>query len=187
MRWRDAVPARFRFSVKVPKAITHTGGLADLELLGSFLAEVSVLETKLGCLLVQLPPKLSFDAAVANKFFRQLRALISVPVACEPRHESWFAPEANRLLESYRIARVAADPACVPTASSPSGWRGFSYYRLHGSPRIYYSAYSAEFIAALAGRVKKESATGRDVWVIFDNTTLGAATRNTLDLVSLMA
>ncbi len=182
MRWRDAVSETFRFSVKMPKTITHTSGLKDLELLVSFLAEVSVLESKLGCLLVQLPPKLSFDEIGANKFFGKLRALTSVPVACEPRHESWFAPEAGDLLEKYEMARVAADPARFPAAATPGGWRGFSYYRLHGSPRIYYSAYPPEFIAALAAQVKKERAAGRDVWVIFDNTTLGAATRNALDL-----
>lgn len=182
MRWRDAVPETFRFAVKVPKAITHTSSLKDLELLMSFVAEVSVLASKLGCLLVQLPPKLSFDEIIAEKFFGKLRALTSVAVACEPRHESWFAPEASRLLERYEIARVVADPARVPVAASPRGWRGFSYYRLHGSPRIYYSAYSDDFIAALAVQLKKEREAGRDVWVIFDNTTLGAATRNALDL-----
>jgi len=59
---------------------------------------------------------------------------------------------------------------------------GLSYYRLHGSPKVYYSAYSAEFIARVAARVKEEETADRAVWVIFDNTTLGAATRNALEL-----
>jgi len=89
---------------------------------------------------------------------------------------------ADWLLESWQVARVAADPARVPRAAAPGGWRGLSYYRLHGSPKVYYSAYSAEFIARGAARVKEEETADRAVWVIFDNTTLGAATRNALEL-----
>src|ERR1700744_6501821 len=58
-RWADSVPDGFRFSVKVPKAITHEGALAcSRETLQKFFGEVSGLGDKLGPLLVQLPPKL---------------------------------------------------------------------------------------------------------------------------------
>ncbi len=183
VRWRDAVPEGFRFSVKMPKTITHQSQLRDTdELVATFLEEAGVLGIKLGCLLVQLPPKLSFASAVAGEFFASLRARTAVPIACEPRHASWFEDDADRLLESYEVARVAADPARVPAAADPGGWRGFSYYRLHGWPKVYYSAYSAEFIAGVAARVREEEAADRTAWVIFDNTTLGAATRNALHL-----
>ena len=187
LRWRDSVPESFRFSVKMPKTITHTHQLRDAdELVAGFLEEAGALGSKLGCLLVQLPPKLSFDPAVAGEFFASLRARTSLPIACEPRHASWFEEAPDRLLESCRVARVAADPARVPLAAEPGGWSGFRYYRLHGSPKIYYSAYSAEFISALAARVRKEQTADRAVWVIFDNTTLGAATRNALDLAQTL-
>jgi uncharacterized protein YecE (DUF72 family) len=183
MRWRDSVPHGFRFSVKLPKTVTHTHQLRQAdELVARFLEEAGALGNKLGCLLVQLPPKLSFDSGVAGEFFGLLRRRTTVPIVCEPRHASWFAEDADRLLESYQVARVAADPARVPAAVEPGGWRGFSYYRLHGSPKVYYSAYSAEFISALAARLRDEATADRAVWVIFDNTTLGAATRNALDL-----
>ncbi|HEX3557020.1 MAG TPA: DUF72 domain-containing protein [Thermoanaerobaculia bacterium] len=58
---------------------------------------------------------------------------------------------------------------------------------LHGSPKIYYSTYSEEFIAALASRIQADAETGRQVWCIFDNTTLGAATRNAAELGDLYA
>lgn len=187
LRWRDAVPHSFRFSVKMPKTITHTHQLRETdELVASFLAEAGALGHKLGCLLVQLPPKVSFDRAVAGEFFASLRARTSLPIACEPRHASWFEEAPDRLLESCRVARVAADPARVPAAAEPGGWRGFSYYRLHGSPKIYYSAYSAEFLSALAARVRSEGSAGATTWVIFDNTTLGAATGNALDLAQAL-
>lgn len=90
------------------------------------------------------------------------------------------------LLVQNEIARVAADPARVPAASLPGGWRGISYYRLHGSPKMYYSAYSEDYIIALGTRLKADVAGGRPVWCIFDNTTLGAAGGNALDLLHAM-
>jgi uncharacterized protein YecE (DUF72 family) len=184
-RWSASVPQFFRFSVKVPRTITHGLRLQQAgALLESFLSEVAGLEDKLGCLLVQLPPSLAFEPDVAARFFSDLRSRSPVPLACEPRHASWFEPWADDLLRELEVARVAADPVRVPEAMEPGGWRGMSYYRLHGSPRMYYSAYSEEHIDALASRVQAEAAAGRNVWCIFDNTTLGAATRNALDLRS---
>jgi uncharacterized protein YecE (DUF72 family) len=186
-RWSAAVPASFRFAVKVPKTITHGLRLRQAgDLLEIFLAEAGGLGDKLGCLLVQLPPSLDFEPAAVAGFFEELRALVSVSidVACEPRHPSWFTPEAEDLLRELSVARVAADPARVPEAAEPGGWRGLSYYRLHGSPKMYYSAYSEEYLDAVAARLRADTAAGRSVWCIFDNTTLGAATRNALDLRS---
>jgi uncharacterized protein YecE (DUF72 family) len=182
-RWRDAVPPGFRFSVKLPKAITHAARLSGTDaLVAAFMEEISVLEAKLGCLLVQLPPSFAYDATVTGRFFENLKSRTAVPIACEPRHASWFAPEADDLLRQFAIARVAADPARAPVAGEPGGSRQFSYFRLHGSPKVYYSAYCPEFINGLAGRVQQETEKDRTVWCIFDNTTLGAATRNGLDL-----
>jgi uncharacterized protein YecE (DUF72 family) len=182
-RWRDAVPPRFRFSVKVPKAITHTARLEGTsDLVAAFIDEISLLKGKLGVVLVQLPPSLDYDATVAAKFFENLRARTAVAIACEPRHESWFAADADALLREFNVARVAADPARMPAAAEPGGSRQFSYFRLHGSPKIYYSAYSDEFISRLAARLRRKATDERTVWCIFDNTTLGAATRNALDL-----
>ncbi len=49
------------------------------------------------------------------------------------------------------------------------------YYRLHGSPRMYDSAYPAEDLDAPASRLA-EAATSAPTWCIFDNTALWAAT-----------
>lgn len=182
-RWSASVPPSFRFAVKVPKTITHGLRLRQAgDLLESFLAEASGLGDKLGCLLVQLPPSLSFEPEVAAGFFADFRSRSPVPLACEPRHPSWFTPEVDGLLLELGVARVAADPARVPEAAEPGGWRGLSYYRLHGSPRIYYSSYPEEYLEVLAARLRADVEAGRSVWCIFDNTTLGAATRNALDL-----
>jgi uncharacterized protein YecE (DUF72 family) len=184
-RWSTSVPSSFRFSVKIPKAITHGLRLQGAEgLLETFLSEASHLGEKLGCLLVQLPPSLEFEAALAKPFFEALHSRSSAAVACEPRHPSWFTPDVEELLTRLGVARVAADPARVPAAAEPGGWSGLGYYRLHGSPKVYYSAYSEEYLDALASRLQEDAAAGRQVWCIFDNTTLGAATGNALDLLA---
>ncbi|MFL5091633.1 MAG: DUF72 domain-containing protein, partial [Xanthobacteraceae bacterium] len=111
-RWAAAVPDGFRFAVKVPKEITHERRLLDArEPLERFLSEVSLLGEKLGPLLVQLPPTLAYDAAVARAFFCALRQRHGGAIVCEPRHPSWFGDVGSNAWAKLRIARVAADPA----------------------------------------------------------------------------
>jgi uncharacterized protein YecE (DUF72 family) len=186
-RWAASVPEDFRFAVKVPKAITHEHRLKDTDnLLDRFLSEASGLGPKLGPLLIQLPPSLSFQQGVADCFLSELRSRVEGSIVCEPRHASWFTPEVEALLDQLRIARVAADPAPVPGADEPGGWRGLSYYRLHGSPRIYYSAYSSEYLAAIAEVLAGDAAAGIATWCIFDNTAAFAATGDALTTQSLI-
>ena len=191
-RWAASVPPDFRFAVKLPKTATHGARLVGTEaILDGFFGEVAGLGDRLGPLLVQLPPKLDFEADVAAGFFAALRERHAGPVACEPRHASWFAPEADALLAAHRVARVAADPpAGAPEAAVPGGWPGLAYHRLHGSPRVYFSDYPTEVLVALAGRLRAAADAGAEVWCIFDNTAgsqaLGDALE-TMDLVSVAA
>jgi len=180
-RWAESVPDGFRFSVKMPKAITHTAALGCTpEVLRTFLAEAGGLGEKLGVLLVQLPPKLAFDVHRAQAFFTMLRDLYDGPVALEPRHPTWFASEAEDILQHLRLSRVAADPPRTSQDGEPGGWPALRYYRLHGSPRIYYSAYSDEFLNRLASSIEQSSAA--QTWCIFDNTALGESFRNARSL-----
>jgi uncharacterized protein YecE (DUF72 family) len=180
-RWAASVPENFRFAVKIPKAITHEHRLKETgDLLDRFLSEVSGLGSKLGPLLVQLPPSLRFEDGIADGFLGKLRSRVESPIVCEPRHATWFTREIEALLGELRIARVAADPAPVAGAEKPGGWRGLSYYRLHGSPRIYYSAYGPEDLAGIAQRIAGDAAAAIETWCIFDNTAAFAATANAL-------
>jgi uncharacterized protein YecE (DUF72 family) len=184
-RWRDSVPDSFRFSVKLPKAVTHERKLVDCrELLGDFLSQAGALGDKLGVVLVQLPPKLDFDAPTAGTFFETLGLLCPAKLVCEPRNASWFTPEADALLAEHRVCRVAADPARCEGAAKPGGWRGLSYWRLHGSPRMYRSSY-ADRIRDYAD-VLLEEAAGRETWCIFDNTASGAAASDALALMEAL-
>jgi uncharacterized protein YecE (DUF72 family) len=186
-RWADTVPDDFRFAVKVPREITHTLKLAGAgRATGVFLGQVTSLGPKLGPLLVQLPPSLRFDEAVAGVFLKGLRAAHDGPVVCEPRHATWFTDGAEELLIECRVARVAADPAPVDGAGEPGGWPGLRYFRWHGSPRTYYSDYERARLDPLVARLRRERRTA-DVWCVFDNTALGAATGNALAVTEATA
>jgi uncharacterized protein YecE (DUF72 family) len=183
-RWRDSVPDTFRFSVKVPRSITHQSRLqnARSELL-QFLDAASNLKHKLGCLLVQLPPSLRFVPSIARGFFSELRSVVEADIVCEPRHLTWAAPEAEEILDQFRIARVAADPPAVPMPASASYMKTV-YVRLHGAPVIYHSVYSDEQLNRLAMELANHIKSGRRVWCILDNTASGAAIPNALSLVA---
>lgn len=185
------MPPEFRFSAKTPRTLTHERRLIDPEpLLDEFLAAVTGLGERLGCLLVQMPPSLAFDASVADHFFDAFRTRFGGPIAAEPRHATWFSPEADAVLVANRIGRVAADPVCAPGGDEPAGGPGTVYFRLHGSPRMYYSDYDAVYLRELSARLsraRRGTAVTGAVWCIFDNTALDAATANAAELLGLVA
>ena len=186
-RWADSVPDGFRFSVKMPRTITHERRLQDCDgLVRAFLDEVASLETKLGCVLVQLPPSLALDENAATGFFTLLRRVTSARVACEPRHATWFTPRGNAILADAGVACVQADPAPVAGAAC-TGDPSLLYLRLHGSPQIYYSAYDDAFIDDMASALQSAHEAKTEVWCIFDNTARGAAVPNALRIMERLS
>lgn len=180
-RWAAMVPATFRFAVKLPKTISHERRLVDCDdLLARFAGEVVHLGDKRGPLLVQLPPSFAFDAGLAEAFFDRAATTLGGAIVCEPRHPTWFTPDANVLLVAHRVSRVAADPAPVPEAAHSGGWPGLQYTRLHGSPHMYRSPYDA---AAIARHADTACGSAVESWTIYDNTTTGAALGNALDML----
>lgn len=185
-RWASSVPDDFRFSVKFPRTITHGLRLRDAHSsMMAFLDQVAALGNKLGCLLLQLPPSLTLNPQEANHFFMMMRRLTSVRVVCEPRHPSWFTPAAASLMNAAAIACVRAHPLPVPDVE-PLGDPETLYIRLHGAPRIYYSAYDDVFLDAVASRINAACRMGSKVWCLFDNTASGQAIPNALTLMKLL-
>ncbi|MET3664827.1 DUF72 domain-containing protein [Caulobacter sp. 1776] len=185
-RWAASTPPDFKFAVKVPKTITHEQRLVAIDdPLERFLEETDGLADKRGPLLVQLPPSLTFDPATVEAFLKTWRRRTDAPTVLEPRHATWFSSEAAAVLTTFEVARVAADPAKVPEAAEPGGWGGLTYYRLHGSPVMYRSAYEETSLAALAEKLKAQ--TSGEAWCVFDNTQLGAAGHDALKLMDMIA
>ncbi len=185
--WARQTPRGFRFSVKLPREITHDLRLrAARKPLLAFLASLAGLGSRLGPLVVQLPPSLAYERRSARTFFTLLRAHHDGPAACEPRHPSWFDDHADALLKAHGIARVAADPSVVEAAAVPGGDPALVYYRLHGSPRMYWSDYDAERLQRWADALRALPRR-TEAWCVFDNTASSAAMKNALELRDLLA
>lgn len=178
-RWADSVPDGFRFSVKIHEDVTHEGNLEEWEPMSRFLSDTANLGGKLGVYLVQLPPSHVFNKERARAFFGQMREATDVDIVCEPRHSSWFREAPEALLTGFNIGRVAADPPPARGADAPGAWEGVVYYRLHGSPRMYYDSYAKDELAAFVEKLRSTRADSA-VWCIFNNTARGAGTENAL-------
>lgn len=128
-RWRDAVPPDFCFALKAPRRITHLQRLrGSAESVALFLNTASVLGTRLGPVLFQLPPFVKKDAPLLREFTTLLPPALDV--AFEFRHPSWFDDEIFEVLRERRAALCAGDsdegdrsPPFVKTAD-------FGYLRL---------------------------------------------------------
>ena len=185
-KWAASVPPDFRFSVKLPKSITHERRLSNCsDLVERFAEESGGLGDKLGTVLVQLPPSFAFPGEMAERFFEDLKAATGVNLVLEPRHATWFSADVDAMLVRQRIARVAADPAPHVSGGHPGGWTKLAYFRLHGAPQIYASRYDLEAVAAHASVVASLAAGGAEVWTIYDNTMHGAATENAVEFRNL--
>jgi uncharacterized protein YecE (DUF72 family) len=177
-RWADSVPTDFRFAVKLPKTITHDLRLQEAEeATRTLLDDIAPLGQRLGPLLCQLPPGLTFEAETAKNYLTFLRSAHPGEIVVEPRHPSWTGEEATTLFQQLTINRVFADPAPIdPPATAAQG-----YMRLHGKPKVYYSSYSDAEIGEFATMLAPAG------WCIFDNTASGAAIANALTMRDLSA
>lgn len=186
-KWASQVPDGFLFAVKFPRAGTHDARLRDADaVIDRFAGEIAALGDRLGPVLVQLPPSLAFDAPVADAFFGRLRESIAAPIVCEPRHATWFAPEVDHVWARHDVGRVGADPARVPPAAMPGGAGRVRYWRLHGSPQVYYDAYGEARLQTWAKAVRTARDDGFDCWVVLDNTALGHAVADAMRLEAML-
>ena len=175
-RWAASVPEAFRFSVKIPKEITHVRAMKDIGApFDIFLQDISSLGGKRGPLLCQLPPSLAFDPDRMEAAFETMRDADPGLIVIEVRHKSWASNAATDLLKAYSIDRVLADPALVwPAADFQDKPR---YVRLHGKPKIYHSSYADQEIWSFLEHLAP------DGWCVFDNTASGAAIENALTML----
>ena len=179
-RWRDETPDAFVFAVKGSRYITHMLKLKDIETpLANFMASgVLRLGPKLGPILWQFPPRMTFDpdrfrtfldllprdtkeaAALARRHDKRLskrnwlESDVKQPVrhAVEIRHESFRAPDFIDLLRRYDTALVCADTVEWPLLMDLTA--DFVYCRLHGSKELYVSGYGPKAISRWADRVR---------------------------------
>ncbi len=130
-RWKRQTPSDFVFSAKLPRSITHVRMLEDCaDRLSFFLKTISLLNEKLGPLLIQLPPQFK-----PNRF-KVLRDFIAyLPktnrFAVEVRNKDLQTKRLYSLLRDWNVALAAVDQSSLRTASEAAG--GFIYVRWRGN------------------------------------------------------
>ncbi|MBV8490153.1 MAG: DUF72 domain-containing protein [Candidatus Eremiobacteraeota bacterium] len=180
--WCDAVPAGFRYTVKLSRLITHRRAATDR--LDTFIANyferaACFVPEKLAQILVQFPPFLERDDARLRDFIERLPAGYRYVV--EFRHASWFETEVRRLLEQLGIAFCIHDyPGLrVPEwITSPS----LAYVRFHGATALYAGSYPAAALKRWGKRLQTYEGEAADVYAYFNNDVLAAAPHDALAL-----
>ena len=186
-KWAASVPADFKFSVKLPREISHTLRLsASAKPLKKFLGEIGGLGSRLGCVLIQLPPSFAFDRRRIRYFLALFRRHFGGNAVLEPRHLSWLDTAAEEVLREFDIGRVGSDPAMCAAAAIPTINGRIAYRRLHGSPRMYYSSYDESYLERVAIDLAAPGVRKLERWCIFDNTAHSFATANALRLAELV-
>jgi uncharacterized protein YecE (DUF72 family) len=180
-RWRETVPPRFSFSVKMSRFITHIKRLnVERASVERFLGNVSVLAGKLGIILIQLPPSLRFDSALVGDFFALLDPAFRYAV--EVRNETFVEDRFFSMLMERGMAWCISETAGrYPYSEAITA--DFVYMRLHGRERLYSSSYGDDQLRDIAEKVL---AWGREAFVYFDNDFMGYAPLNALTLKAML-
>jgi len=204
--WYDETPRSHRIALKGSRFITHNKKLGDVRIaLANFLASgVLALREKLGPILWQLSSSQRFDRERLESFLELLprdgRAAaclaaehdgrVAEPFLAlernhrirhvfEPRHVSFFEPEAVKVLRRARVALAVSHAGRWPMHEEITG--GFTYVRLHGAPETYVSGYTDEQLDDWARKVRAWARQG-DVYVYFDNDARGHAPHDAVRL-----
>ena len=184
--WRDAVPGDFRFAVKASRYLTHILRLTEPERSVDYLMErASLLEDRLGVVLLQLPPSLDL-AAGHGRLERTLEAFgRRVPLAVEVRHRSWFVDETWDLLRAHGAAFVIADrrgPITPLQVTAP-----WTYLRLHEGVSTPRPCYGDRALRSWVDRLHGLGAPGGEGWVFFNNDHRACAVGNAATFEGMLA
>lgn len=179
--WYERTPEGFLWAVKGNKYITHTKRLKDSkEPLDRLYNAVEGLKEKLGPILLQLPPNLSFDQDLFKNFCKNLDS--SYRHVLEIRHPSWIHEQGFQILEENNMAFCLADTAGrYPYHEAVTA--DFLYIRLHGSKKLYASKYSERELQEWAQKIKDWD---METYLYFDNDYHGYAVRNAKRLKEIL-
>ncbi|MCX7983148.1 MAG: DUF72 domain-containing protein [Syntrophales bacterium] len=181
IKWRNLSPPGFLWSVKVSRVITHIKRLKNCEeAVSKFLEGVSLLGERLGCLLIQLPPSLSFERETVKAF----RPLIPhhFKVAIEARNKTWFTQECIDTLRELGLGWCISDTAGrYPYREEIT--TDFVYIRLHGSQSLYRSCYTDEELETWKEKIKDWK---KETYVYFDNDYMAYAPFNAARLIEMI-
>lgn len=188
----NSTPEDFIFTAKLPSLITHDKMLnlsrgVDRDL-DRFLELMSPLNRvgRLGSLLIQLPPKCSYD-----KYFERFRDFLTVTTgdfryAVEFRDPSWLRNDVIELLSKYEVAYTVVDEPLLPPITYVT--TDFAYIRWHGRGRNpwYYYHYSLGELNEWKPRILDIRDRVERIYGYFNNHFKGYAVHNALQVLEIL-
>jgi uncharacterized protein YecE (DUF72 family) len=190
MGWTRYSPEGFVYTAKLPGLITHEKKLElargieeDLQRFTELMEPLS-LGGKLGCILIQLPPRFDYRPKQLEDFFKILPA--HVRFAVEFRDLSWMRSETWALLEKYRVAYTIVDEPLLPPVIHLTS--DIAYFRWHGKgKRPWYNyRYPREELEPWVPRVQEVAHKAEKVYGYFNNHYHGYAVENCLQVLEML-
>lgn len=188
--WVRYSPKEFVFSAKIPGQITHDKELeVEKELehdLNHFFALMDPLSNvgKMGCFLVQLPPRLRFTPSKVEDFYALLPE--KYRFAVEFRNRTWLNDKSIELLSKYNIAYTIIDEPLLPPDIHVTA--DFTYFRWHGHGKDpwYNYLYTEDELKEWIPKIKEVQENVDEVYGYFNNHYHGYAPENCLDVMEML-
>ena len=177
--WIKRTPETFRFCPKLSRFITHQKRLQNSEeALNRYFDLFKVMQQRLDPILIQLPPRLSYDRSLVCDFLDIVKENYDdYRFAIEVRHKSWITDDFFELLSRYGMAFVIADSGKrFPYHEAVT--TDFVYLRFHGNEALYASDYSEADLRLCAEKIVSWLDEKKEVWAFFNNDFHGYATKN---------
>ncbi len=185
IRWKNISPGDFRFVLKIPRIITHIKKLSNVEKeISEFCRQAMLLEDKLGCLLLQLPPFISYQPGLLQNTLSLFEK--ETLIAVEFRDKSWLNLETKELLRKHGAIYCNADSPVITL----NDWLTIdtAYFRMHGRTNWYAYNYTNEELVNLANIMTNFFQIGaKTIYVFFNNDYSGFAPKNAKFLNDLLS
>jgi len=177
-KWCETTPDDFVITVKASRYLTHIKRLREpAEPVARLMAGLEQLGTKLGPVLIQLPPDMQADLGLLEATLAEFPP--AVRLAVEPRHPSWFTDDLYRTLQARDAALVLADRGSRPITPvcATASW---GYLRLHEGRSSHHPCYGRTALHSWAERLAELWPPERDadLFVYFNNDPGACALRD---------
>jgi len=166
--WKAETPEGFRFTLKANQRITHWKRLTDVDQdVRDFLDLGRLLGDRLGTVLYQCPPTLTYDRALIESFVGYLPP--TPRSAMEFRHPSWV--QARDLLLEQGVAWCVAETDEHDPGPDDLSWEPFGFLRLRKNE------YTDDELRGWAERIRPALDSGSDIYCYFKHEDEGASTK----------